>query len=265
MNATGNTILITGGGTGIGRGLAEAFHRDGNQVILAGRRRSVLEDTVRANPGMRFLTLDVENLDEIQRFGAEVKAEFPALNVLINNAGIMKAENLKSGVEDLAIAEQTVAINLLGTFRVTAVLMPLLLAQPQATIMTVSSGLAFLPIHPNPSYCATKAAVHSWTQSLRYQLRDTAVEVLEIVPPYVQTELTGRFQAEDPHAMPLADYIHETMALLKNPPPSGEILVQRVESRRFAERNGTYAEFYEEWNDYAAKRIVERAAKGYKA
>jgi len=263
MNPSGNTILITGGGTGIGRGLAEAFHRNGNQVILAGRRRSVLEETVGANPGMRFLTLDVENLDDIQRFGAEVKAEFPALNVLINNAGIMKAENLKSGVEDLAIAEQTVAINLLGTFRVTAVLMPLLLAQPKATIMTVSSGLAFLPIHPNPSYCATKAAVHSWTQSLRYQLRDTAVEVLEIVPPYVQTELTGRFQAEDPHAMPLADYINETMALLKNPPPSGEILVERVGSRRFAERDGKYAEFYEQWNDYAAKRAVERAAKGY--
>jgi uncharacterized oxidoreductase len=261
MNPTGNTILITGGGTGIGRGLAEAFHRDGNQVIIAGRRQSVLEDTVGANPGMRFLTVDVENLDDTQRFGGEVKAQFPGLNVLINNAGIMKSENLKSGIEELAIAEQTIAINLVGTFRVTAVLMPLLLAQPKATIMTVSSGLAFLPIHPNPSYCATKAAIHSWTQSLRYQLRDTAVEVLEIVPPYVQTELTGRFQAEDPNAMPLADYISETMALIKNPPPSGEILVERVRSRRFAVRDGKYDEFYEQWNDYAAKRAAERAAK----
>ena len=150
MNPTGNSILITGGGTGIGRGLAEAFHRDGNRVILAGRRRSVLEDTVRANPGMRFITVDVENLGDTERFGAEVKAEFPALNVLINNAGIMKSENLRSGVEDLAIAEQTVAINLLGTFRITATLLPFLLGQPKASIMTVSSGLAFLPIHPNP-------------------------------------------------------------------------------------------------------------------
>ena len=262
MNPTGNTILITGGGTGIGRGLAEAFHRDGNQVIVAGRRQSVLDDAAHANPGMRSLVVDVENLDDTQRFGAQVKAEFPALNVLINNAGIMQSENLKAGVEDLAIAEQTVAINLLGTFRITAALMPLLLAQPKATIMTVSSGLAFLPIHPNPSYCATKAAIHSWTQSLRYQLRDTSVEVLEIAPPYVQTELTGRFQAEDPNAMPLADYISETMALLKNPPPSGEILVERLRSRRFAERDGKYEEFYEQWNDYAAKRAVERAAKG---
>jgi uncharacterized oxidoreductase len=262
MNPTGNTILITGGGTGIGRGLAEAFHRDGNQVILAGRRQSVLEDTARANPGMRFLLVDVENLDDTQRFGAQVKTEFPTLNVLINNAGIMKSEDLKTGAQDLALAEQTVAINLLGTFRITAALMPLLLAQPKATIMTVSSGLAFMPIYPNPSYCATKAAIHSWSQSLRYQLRDTSVEVLEIAPPYVQTELTGRFQAEDPNAMPLADFISETMALLKNPPPSGEILVERVRSRRFAEQDGTYEQTYEQWNDYATKRIAERAAKG---
>lgn len=261
MEQSGNTILITGGGTGIGRGLAEAFHKDGNQVIIAGRRLSVLEDTVRANPGMRFLPVDVENPDDFQRFVAEIKAEFPQLNILINNAGIMKKEDLKAGVEDLGIAEQTVAINLLGPLRLTAALLPTLLAQPKATVMTVTSGLAFMPIHPNPSYCATKAAIHSWTQSLRFQLRGTSVEVLEIVPPYVQTELTGTFQAFDPNAMPLDEYIRETMALLKAPPPSGEILVERVQSRRFAERNGTYDELFEQWNDYAAKREIERAAK----
>ena len=263
MNPTGNTILITGGGTGIGRGLAEAFHQAGNQIILAGRRQSVLEEATAANPGMRFLTLDVEDLTDIQRFAAEVKQQFPTLNVLINNAGIMQAEDLRTGLDQLAIAEQTVAINLLGTLRVTAALLPHLLAQPHATLMTVSSGLAFLPIFPNPSYCATKAAIHSWTQSLRYQLRDTQVEVLEIVPPYVQTELTGPFQAADPNAMPLADYIAETMELLKNPPPSGEILVERVKSRRFAEQNGTYDQTYQEFNSYAAKRLAERTAKGF--
>lgn len=261
MQPTGNTILITGGGTGIGRGLAEAFHKAGNHILLAGRRASVLEDTVRANPGMRAMPFDIANPDDFQRFVAEVNAEFPALNVLINNAGIMQNENLKAGVEDLSIAEQTVAINLLGTMRLTAALMPQLLAQPAATIMTVSSGLAFLPIFPNPSYCATKAAIHSWTQSLRYQLRDTAIEVLELVPPYVQTELTGPFQAQDPNAMPLAEYLQETLELLKTPPPSGEILVERVRSRRFAERDGTYDRFYEEWNEYAAKRLAERAAR----
>lgn len=263
MKMTGNTILITGGGTGIGRGLAEAFQQQSNQVIIAGRRHSVLEETVHANPGMQSFTVDVTDAGDVERLRTIVSAEFPTLNVLINGAGIMKSENLKAGIEDLDIAEQTVDINFLGTLRLTAALMPLLLAQPKATIMTVSSGLAFLPIHPNPSYCATKAAIHSWTQSLRYQLRDTAVEVLEIAPPYVQTELTGRFQAEDPNAMPLVDYIRETMSLLKDPPPSGEILVERVRSRRFAEQTGDYEKFYAQWNEYAAQRAVERAAKGF--
>ena len=130
----------------------------------------------------------------------------------------MKAEDLKEGVENLQIAEATISTNLLGPLRLTAALLPGLLAQPGATVMTVTSGLAFSPIATNPTYCATKAAVHSWTQSLRYQLRDTAVEVLEIVPPYVQTELTGAHQLSDPHAMPLDEYIQETMELLESPP-----------------------------------------------
>ena len=261
MEPKGNTILITGGGTGIGRGLAEAFHQNGNQVIIAGRRKAVLEQTAAANPGMRLLTLDVEDAADIERFAAEAQAQFPSLNVLINNAGVMQNEDLTVGTQDLAIAEQTVAINILGTLRVTAALTPLLLAQPKATIVTVSSGLAFLPIYPNPSYCASKAFIHSWTQSLRYQFRDKSIEVLELAPPYVQTELTGAFQASDPNAMPLPDYIAETVALLRNPPPSGEILVERVQGRRFAERDGTYEKLYTEWNDFAARRARERAAK----
>ncbi len=248
MNPTNNTILITGGGSGIGRALAEAFHAEGNQVIIAGRRQSVLDDTTKANPGMRALTLDIENPDDFQRFVTEVKAEFPALNVLINNAGIMKTEDLKSGIETLAIAEQTVAINLLGPIRLTAALLPVLLAQPKATVMTVSSGLASVPLTPFPTYCATKAAIHSWTQSLRYQLRDTNVEVLEIAPPYVQTELTGAHQTTDPNAMPLDEYISETMQLLKNPPPSGEILVERVHPLRFAEKSGNYDQVFQGMN-----------------
>ena len=262
MNLTNNSILITGGGTGIGRGLAEAFHKLGNQVTIAGRRREVLAETVAANPGMQFLTLDVEDAGDIARFAGEIGARVPSLNLLINNAGIMKNEDLTAGDRDLPAAEQTLAINVLGTLRVTAALMPLLLKQPSATIMTVSSGLAFLPIHPNPSYCASKAFIHSWTQSLRYQLQDRHVEVFEIAPPYVQTELTGSFQANDPNAMPLADYIAETMDLLRNPPPSGEILVERVRTRRFAERDNKYEQLYAEWNDYAGKRAAERLAKG---
>lgn len=250
MNLSGNTILITGGGTGIGRGLAEAFHQRGNQVIIAGRRQSVLEDTVRANPGMRSLPLDIENPDDFQRFVAEVKAEFPSLNVLINNAGVMKFEDLTAGVEGLSTAEQVVAINLLGPLRLTAALLPVLTAQPQATLMTVSSGLAFLPMAATPTYCATKAAIHSWTQSLRFQLRKTKVEVLELAPPYVQTELLTPEGASDPNAMPLADFISETMDLLKSPPPSGEILVERVRALRFAEKDGSYEHIYTNMNEH---------------
>lgn len=256
MNLTGNTILITGGGSGLGRGLAEAFHRAGNQVIITGRRQSALEDTVRANPGITAKPLDVDSPEGIQRFAAAVKTEFPALNVLINNAGIMKSEDLKTGGADLPTAEATVSTNLLGPLRLTAALLPSLLAQPRATIMTVSSGLAFVPIATNPAYCATKAAIHSWTQSLRYQLRETAVEVLELAPPYVQTELTGAHQLSDPNAMPLDDFIQETMDLLKSPPPGGEILVKRVYPQRLAEREGKYDEFYAQRNEQASQRAA---------
>ena len=244
MNLTGNTILITGGGSGIGRGLAEAFHAHGNQVIIAGRRQSVLDDATDANPGMKSLTLDIEDPKDVERFAAQLKADFPALNVLLNNAGIMKMEDLKTGSATLRDAEQTIAINLLGPLRLTAALLPQLLAQPKATILTVTSGLAFVPMTPTPTYCATKAAIHSWTQSLRYQLRNSAVDVLEIAPPYVQTELMGSHQATDPNAMPLPDFIAETMQHLANPPASGEILVEKVQPLRFAEKNGNYDQVF---------------------
>jgi uncharacterized oxidoreductase len=211
MKLTGNTILITGGGTGIGRGLAESLQALGNQVIIAGRRKAPLEETIAANPGMKFLTLDIEDRSAIRAFAGRIASEFPALNVLINNAGIMRPENLKHQQDDLADAEAIVATNLLGPIRLTAALLPLLSRQPHSTIMTVTSGLAYTPLAFTPTYCATKAAIHSYTLSLRYQLRDTTTEVIEIVPPYVQTDLMDG--AEDPRAMPLKDYIAETMQL----------------------------------------------------
>jgi uncharacterized oxidoreductase len=261
MKQTGNVILITGGGSGLGRGLAEAFHQAGNRVIITGRRQSVLDDTVRAHPGMKAMRLDVANPADIERFAAVVRVKAPKLNVLINNAGIMKPENLKAGMKDLVVAEQTIATNLLGPLRLTAALLPTLLAQPEATIMTVSSGLAFVPIATNATYCATKAAIHSWTQSLRYQLRDTSVEVLEIAPPYVQTELTGAHQLTDPNAMPLGEFLQETMELLKNPPVSGEILVKRVHPQRFAEHEGKYDELYAQRNEMARQRAAANAPR----
>jgi len=252
MQMSGNTILITGGGTGIGRGLAEAFHELGNKVIIAGRRQSALDETTAAHRGMASLVFDIESPDSIGTCVARVKAEHPKLNVLINNAGIMRPENLQAPQPNLGDAEATIVTNLLGPIRLTTALLPLLESQPRATIITVSSGLAFLPLAMTPTYCATKAAVHSYTQSLRYQLKDTSVEVLELVPPYVQTHLMGAAQASDPNAMPLADFIAETMNILKSSPDAREICVERVKPLRFAEINGGYDAFFKTFNDRSA-------------
>ena len=238
MNLTGNTILITGGGSGIGRGLAEALHALGNQVVIAGRRQQALDETTAANPGMKSLPLDVENPAAIRAFAARVSGEFPALNVLINNAGIMRAEKLLDQQENLADAEAIVATNLLGPIRLTAALLPHLRQQPRAAIINVSSGLAFVPLALTPTYCATKAAIHSYTQSLRFQLKSTPIEVLEIAPPYVATHLMSG--AEDPRAMPLNQFIAETMEILKASPTPAEICVENVRGLRFAAESGKY-------------------------
>jgi len=249
MKTTGNTILITGGGSGIGRGLAEAFHALGNHVIIAGRGQSRLDETTDANPGMRSLTVDMADAASIGAFAAQVPQDYPQLNVLINMAGIMKNEKLLDQKEPLADMEATVATNLLGPIRLTAALLPALLRQPCATVMNVTSGLAFVPLAMTPTYGATKAAIHSYTQSLRYQLQDTMVQVLELVPPYVQTGLMGDRQANDPAAMPLADFIAETMSILTASPEATEICVERVKPLRFAEAGGGYDGFFKKFND----------------
>ena len=187
---TGNTVLVTGGGTGIGRGLAESLHRLGNQVVIAGRRREPLQAVAAANPGIRLLSLDQGDSADIRRFATELTDRFPDLNVLVNNAGIQRVEDLTASGP--GAAEQTVAINLLGPIRLTAALLPSLLKKPSAAIVNVTSGLAFMPSALTPTYCATKAALHSYTQSLRFQLRETSVQVIEVIPPQVQTALQGR-------------------------------------------------------------------------
>lgn len=247
MKTTGNTILITGGGSGIGRALAEAFHRQGNQVVIAGRRRDALDAVVAANPGMQATVLDIEDGASIPGFAADLIQRFPALNVVLHNAGIMRPEQLREG--GLDTAEHTIATNLLGPIRLNDALLPHLLAQPAATIMTVSSGLAFLPLAATPTYSATKAAIHSYTLSLRHQLKGSSVEVLELAPPYVQTELMGEQQASDPRAMPLAEFIEEVMAIIAAGPEHGEILVERVKPLRNAEANGNFHSFFTSFNE----------------
>lgn len=255
MNIADSTLLITGGGSGIGRGLAEAFHKAGSKVIIAGRRRELLDEVIAANPGMAAETFDVDNADAIKTFAADLLTRYPALNAVMHNAGIMRDEDLKAG--DPETAEATIATNLLGPIRLNSALLPHLLQQPAATVLTVTSGLAYVPLSLTPTYCATKAAIHSYTQSLRYQLKDTHVQVIEVVPPYVQTELTGTHQKNDPTAMPLDEYISETFGILQNEPDVTEVLVDRVKPLRFAAQ-GDYDAFYNKLNE---ARIKGREAR----
>jgi uncharacterized oxidoreductase len=251
MKTTDNTILITGGGSGIGRALAEAFHRLGNQIIVAGRGRKALDETTAANPGMKSVTLDVSDPKSIQSFAAQAAKDYPSLNVLINNAGIMQPENLLEGPNDFSTSAKTVRTNLLGPIRLTGTLLPVLKKQSRATIMNVSSGLAFVPLTMTPTYCATKAAIHSYTQSLRYQLRSTNIEVIELIPPYVQTTLMGDQQASDPNAMPLNEFINEVMSILQTQPDAKEVCVKKVYPLRFSAEQGQekYEEFFTQFND----------------
>lgn len=249
MRTTGNTILVTGGGSGIGRELAKAFLALGNEVIIAGRRESALRQVAEANPGLRYTVLDISDPADTERVAQQLIASYPGLNVVIHCAGIMRAESLRQGATAL---EATVATNLLGPIRLDGWLLPHFLKRPHAAIVTVSSGLAFVPLALTPSYCATKAAVHSYSQSLRYQLKDTPVKVHELAPPYVQTELMGERQANDPQAMPLKDFIEEVMGIFQQAPEADEILVERVKPQRFAERNGGYAEFFRSFNERIA-------------
>jgi uncharacterized oxidoreductase len=251
MKANGNTILVTGGGSGIGRALAESLHSSGNRVIIAGRRLALLQEVVRANSGMDAIELDIENGASIGKFVDSLCARHPHLNVVLHSAGIMRPEDLRSGPAHLSDAEATIATNLLGPIRLNSALLPHLLRQQGATVVTVTSGLAFVPLAGFPTYCATKAALHSWTESLRYQMQGTSVEVVELPPPYVQTELTGAHQAADPRAMSLAEFVAESMRLLTASPTPPEVLVERVKPLRFAAK-GDYQGFFRTFNDSMA-------------
>lgn len=250
MKASGNTILITGAGSGIGAALAQRFHGLGNTVIIAGRRRDALDDVASGHANIIPMTLDVESADVVAKFARQVIAAHPALNVLINNAGIMKLEALEHA-RDLGDAEATITTNLLGPIRLTDALIDHLASQPDAVIVNVSSGLAFVPLTQAPTYSATKAAIHSYTVSLREVLKGK-VEVIELVPPGVQTDLTPG-QANRPGYLPLGEFIDEVMRLFAQQPTPPEILVERVGMQRFAEAEHQFDQTLTTLNEFARK------------
>src|ERR1700724_4398488 len=227
MKLTGNTIFLTGGGSGIGRGLAEALHKLGNQIIISGRRKSHLDATTEANPGMVSLKLNIEDPASIVAFTKKLIAQFPTLNVLINNAGIMQIDDAADAIDD-GLLVSTVTTNLLGPIRLTSALIDHLKKQESAVIIYNSSVLGYVPLALAAVYSATKAALHSYTLSQRYKLKNTSVSVLEIAPPWVQTDLMG--SNNEPRAMPLAEFIEETINVLGT--DAQEVLVERAKPLR---------------------------------
>jgi uncharacterized oxidoreductase len=247
MKLTGNTIFITGGGSGIGRGLAEAFLKLDNQVIISGRRAGHLAETVKANPGMRSMELNVADPASIAAVAKKLIAEYPKLNVLINNAGVMQVDDAAGLIDEGALVP-IVTTNLMGPIRMTSALIEHLKKQEAATVIHVSSGLAFVPLATSAIYSATKAAIHSYTLSQRYKLKGSSVKVLELAPPWVQTELMGT--NNDPRAMPLDEFIAETMKVLGT--DAEEVLVERV--KRLRNNPGpNEAAFVTQFNDMLAQ------------
>lgn len=231
MKLTGNTILVTGGGSGIGRGLAEALHKLGNKVIVSGRRGAQLEAVVSANPGVEAVLMDVADPRSITSVAASLIARYPDLNVLLNNAGIMVADDAAGVIDEKTLVPE-IETNLMGPIRLSAALVGHLKTQREATIVYNSSILAFVPLAPFAVYSATKAALHSYALSQRFRLRGTSVKVQEIAPPYVATGLVGA--PDDPRAMPLERFIDGVIAALSS--DAEEVLVE--EARIFRNNPG---------------------------
>jgi uncharacterized oxidoreductase len=196
MKLTNRTILITGGSAGIGLAFALRFVELGNVVIVTGRRQAVLDQVKAKHPKLHTIQSDVADPAQIAALAASVKAEFPKLDVLVNNAGISRYRNLKIAVADLTELMVEMNINVGGVLRMTSAFIDILSGN-KGTLINISSGLAFVPLPCLPIYCATKAAIHSYTQSLRFQSEDSGVEIVEIMPPAVKTDMTADLSEAD--------------------------------------------------------------------
>lgn len=239
MNITTSTVFIPGATSGIGLALALRLQAKGSTVVVGGRRDDLLRQIEADHPGLRTVHIDTTDPAGIQEAAQRVVAEHPALNVLVTMAGIMRVEDWTTPQGFLASAEQTVTTNLLGPIRLIGAFIEHLRAQQDATIMTVSSGLAFAPLRATPSYNATKAAIHMLSESLRLQLAGSTVKVVELVPPAVRTGLLPG-QEDSPFAMPLDEFVDEVVALIEGQPDANEIQVERVKFLRYGEARGDY-------------------------
>lgn len=239
MDITGNTVFIPGATSGIGLALALALHERGNTVIVGGRRTELLEKIAAEHPGVETVRVDTTDADSVQTAAKDVISRFPAVNVLITMAGVMRVEDWHRPETFLDSAENIVTTNILGPIRLIAAFVEHFQTLPDATIMTVTSGLAFTPLKITPSYNASKAAMHMLSETLRLQLADTAVKVTELVPPAVQTDLLPG-HAENEQAMPLDEYVTEVMGLIESQPDAREIQVERVKYLRYGEARGDY-------------------------
>ncbi len=239
MNISGNTIFIPGATSGIGLALALRLQDRGNTVIVGGRREDRLTAIATEHPGIHTVRIDTTDADSIDEASRAVVSEHPELNVLITMAGVMRAEDWSTPTGFLSTAEETVTTNILGPIRLIAAFIEHLRAQPDATIMTVSSGLAFAPLRVTPTYNASKAAIHMLSESLRLQFEGSSVSVLELEPPAVRTPLMPGHE-DNESAMPLDEFIDEVMALIETQPDATEIQVERVKFLRYAEVRGDY-------------------------
>ena len=239
MNISGNTVFIPGSTSGIGLALAVELQARGNTVIIGGRRAGLLEQIAAQHPGLGTVQIDTADPASIESAAKEVLAQHPDLNVLVAMAGIMRVEDWHQPQSFLASAESVVTTNVLGPIRLIAAFIEHLRAQPDATIVTVSSGLAFTPLSVTPSYNASKAAIHMLSESIRLQFADTSVKIVELEPPAVRTSLLPG-QEDNAVAMPLDEFIAEATALLEAQPDAKEIQVERVKFLRYGEARGDY-------------------------